>query len=174
MKTKALPVLSEKDIARFWSKVKIISEGECWEWLGGKTPEGYGRFWLKGKLVGANRIAWFLKNGPIPDGMLVCHDCDNPPCCNAKHFFLGSHKKNTQDAVRKGRMASGNRNGSITCPENLIRGEALPQSKITNLGVLDIRKRYLEGETQKSIAERIGVSQQQVSNIINKNQWTHV
>ncbi len=182
----------------------IYSPYECWEWTAATDKYGYGLVKFCKKMYYAHRVSWFLKNGAIPSEKLVCHNCDNPPCENPKHLFLGTSKDNTQDAVRKGRMASGkkhgskthperiargdrngsrlhperlargDKNGSRTRPESRPRGESNSRSKLTNLIVFEIRKRYLKGETQINIAKDLRVSQQNISSIVNRKSWAHV
>ena len=75
----------------------------CLEWMGGTNPDGYGKLYLDGKTVATHRIAWENVNGPIPDGMLVLHSCDNPPCCELTHLRLGTVADNSADMVSRGR-----------------------------------------------------------------------
>ena len=77
---------------------------DCIEWSGSLNSQGYGRLVIRGKEYRAHRIVWEETNGPIPDGMCVCHHCDNPPCVNVEHLFLGTPKDNTRDAQQKGRI----------------------------------------------------------------------
>ncbi len=77
----------------------------CWEWTGGKLKDGYGATRHGKRLMGAHRAMWLVVNGPIPAGRLVCHTCDNPPCVNFLHLWLGTHSDNSTDATVKGRNA---------------------------------------------------------------------
>lgn len=87
---------------RFWSKVQQ-SDG-CWAWRATTDDDGYAQLSVNGRSVKAHRFSWELHFGPIPTGMRVLHTCDNPPCTNPKHLFLGTSLDNTQDALRKGRL----------------------------------------------------------------------
>lgn len=92
---------------RFWPKVRK-SDG-CWEWTRATTTHGYGKFSVATAVWDrAHRVAWKLTNGPIPDGMFVCHHCDNPLCVRPDHLFLGTHGDNMRDASTKGRMPGWN------------------------------------------------------------------
>jgi hypothetical protein len=85
---------------RFWAKVR---KGDgCWEWNAAKRL-GYGKFAYEGKVIDAHRLSWLLHFGPIPEGMLICHRCDNPPCVRPDHLFLGTRADNTHDMDAKGR-----------------------------------------------------------------------
>lgn len=99
--TKRTPIDPE---TRFWAKVDRTDD--CWTWTAATTGSGYGRFGhqnARGGWVAAHRFAYELANGPIPDGMFVCHKCDNPPCVNPSHLFLGTHQDNMRDMDAKGR-----------------------------------------------------------------------
>lgn len=91
----------------FWSLVD--KTGDCWTWLGAKTDRGYGVIAVGRKQHRAHRLAWELTNGAIPDGMFVCHHCDNPSCVRPDHLFIGAPLDNTLDMVAKGRHAHGDR-----------------------------------------------------------------
>ena len=91
----------------FWEKVDTSKPDGCWEWVGGASSVGYGRFgvWIHNevrKTIGAHQASWILHRGPIPKKMLVCHKCDNPLCIRPDHLFLGSHVDNAADAIAKG------------------------------------------------------------------------
>jgi len=85
---------------------------ECWEWNGARNDHGYGRKMSGSKESYTHRLAWTWANGPIPSGGHICHSCDNPPCCNPHHLFLGTREDNMRDSVRKGRHHNKNK---VTC-----------------------------------------------------------
>ncbi len=108
---------------RFEAKVDRSAGAEgCWPWLAGRGRDGYGHFKLAGKQHQAHRIAFALAYGVSPNKKLVCHTCDNPPCCNPKHLWLGTAADNMRDAKSKGRMCAGDKFWARTHPEKLARG----------------------------------------------------
>jgi hypothetical protein len=92
---------------RFASKLVPAANG-CIEWGASRFPQGYGQIKVNYQNRKAHRVAWELAHGPIPDGLVVCHRCDNPPCCNVDHLFLGTHSDNTRDMHAKGRANKAN------------------------------------------------------------------
>lgn len=148
---------------RLWSKVnKGGGADSCWEWQGGKNIWGYGVIKFGDKQVGAHRVAWILTNGGIPDGLLVCHHCDNPGCVNPAHMFLGTNKDNTADKFRKGRGAD-------------VAGERNPCAKLTAEQVRDARRRHAAGGiTFKSLADELGVKRQTIEDAVNGRNWKHL
>jgi len=84
---------------RFWNRVKKTNK--CWLWLGYKDPNGYGNLNIGGKAYLTHRVSYYIHFGSIPKGMEICHHCDNPSCVNPKHLFLGTHKDNMHDAIKK-------------------------------------------------------------------------
>ena len=173
---KPLPKLSDKDIERFWSKVDRCGPDECWPWIAGKDIKGYGNFW-RGETVQSHRVAFFLHRGKDPFPLHILHSCDNPPCCNGKHLFVGTTQNNTADRHAKGRDATGDKNGARTHPEKWWqRGEfhRRPSAKITDEQVLTIRGLHGQGMLMKEIAKRFSVSRSNISMIINKKTWSHL
>lgn len=151
-----------KDIARFWSKVNTTSNSdECWEWQASKDIHGYGWFFHDNKMKKANRTAWELCNGMIPNDLNILHTCDNPSCCNPKHLFAGTRQDNMRDMVAKGRNKF----------PHLV-GEQHGKHKLTFGQVNYIRERYARGNiTQRVIANEVGISQSQVGRIIRGTRW---
>ena len=118
---------------RFWDKVDKSGTNGCWIWRAHCNKGGYGT--IDHKI--ASRVSWELLNGTIPAGFDVCHHCDNPPCVNPEHLFLGTASDNLKDSVRKGRLDhSGEKNSNVKLTYRLvqeIRNTDLPQRKLATL-----------------------------------------
>jgi hypothetical protein len=128
----------------------------CWIWTGARSEQAYGYLTIDGKEVKAHRYSYELHKGPIPDGLDVLHSCDNPPCVNPDHLFLGTGLENLADASAKGRMA---------------RGERHYLAKLTEAQVRQVRELYAAGVTQKDLAVRFGTSRGNVGYIVRRERW---
>lgn len=158
-------------VERFWPKVQR-TEG-CWLWLGAKRRRGYGEIGgdpSTRTIMAAHRVSWELHFGPIPEGMDVCHRCDNPPCVNPAHLFLGTESANMQDASAKGRL----RNPAVFRPEKLERGAGRYNAKMTEDTVRTIRRRRAEGALLREIAAELGITFSAVDNVLRGVRWKHV
>ena len=135
---------------------------QCWGWLGTKHRQGYAKISVNGRHRPAHRISYMLHKGPIPDGMLVCHKCDNPECTNPNHLFIGTALDNMQDKIKKGRH------------KGAKRGAKHHLAKLSSKQVEEIRILYkTDPISQQDIADSFGISQGQVSMIVNFKRWSN-
>lgn len=147
------------------SKIGPPTPTGCLLWMGDRNEQGYGRICSRGskKILVAHRVVWELTNGPIPDGMEVCHNCpegDNPACVNLAHLFLGTHAQNMADAASKGRMA---------------QGEASPRAKLTAEKVREARRRYKAGGVSiRSLSREYSVHHSSLSSAIFGRSWKSI
>ncbi len=171
-----MPQFNEADIRRFWRHVEILTLDECWCWKLTKSTGGYGQITVHSRTLKAHRVAYYLFNSVDPESMLVCHKCDNPPCCNPYHLFLGTEKDNIQDAKAKGRLntAAGDFHGTKTHPERHARGVDSGLAKLNDVTARLARDLYSHGLSQQEIAARLGVTRECASRIIRGNNWKHV
>lgn len=144
---------------RFWARV-AKSDG-CWEWTGTKKGAGYGQFCTGGRRKLAHRVAWEMSFGGIPEGLAVCHTCDNPRCVRPDHLFLGTWAENNHDRHRKGRSAGpkGQRNGKACLTEDDVRR---------------IRQLHNQGLGYRGIARLSGMSRSAIAHIVQGRNWAHV
>ena len=143
-------------------KYKIDEQTGCWNWLLSKNSDGYGQQGYKGKFWLAHRLAYQNNIGKIPKGLCVLHHCDNPPCVNPKHLFLGTPADNMRDRDMKGRQFD-------------KHGENNPRAKLTQSQVLKIRELYSTKKYfQSELAKRFGVDQTTISNIKLGRSWNYL
>lgn len=171
-----IPPMSTKDAFRFFKKVEVKKDNQCWPWLC-NTNGKYGRFCLKKNPavstyknrknsieIKAHKISYFLAFGVDAGQLDVCHSCDNPICVNPFHLFIGTRQDNLLDMCRKGRHVS-----------NPLRGTDNPDSKLTDAQVIEIRKRYASGElAQRPLALAYGVAHSLIGAIVTGKRWTHL
>lgn len=152
-------------VKHFWSKVAIKSVDECWTWQRGRTPTGYGQFRVDKTPISAHRFAWSLVHGTIPKGMFICHTCDNPPCCNPSHLFLGTPKDNVIDMTNKGRRGYG---------ASGLRGERHGNAILTESNIKEMRTLRESGSSLMELALRYNIARSTVSDICLRKAWKHV
>lgn len=152
---------------RFWIKVARGGKDECWNWGACRGPDGYGRFRLNGETEHAHRVAWTLAFGEIPRGIFVCHTCDNPPCVNPSHLFLGTAQENTWDCIAKGRRAAQRRPG-ILC------GSGNGRAILNDWSACGVMARWLMGYSQCQVAREFGIGHSTVFRIVNRCGWAHL
>lgn len=157
-----LPNLSEQEIERFFKKVGIGLNEQCWKWQGSNDGKhGYGRIAFRGKTYISSRVSYFIHYGFDPKSLMVCHKCDNPPCVNPHHLFIGTRRTNMTDRDLKGR-------------NNIPKGEAHYLHRFTEKDVIQIRTLYKNGAMQHEIAEVFNTSQSVIKSIVNGKTWKHV
>jgi hypothetical protein len=150
--------VTEEVLAIFKAHVTPGPQSECWVWTGRRDAWGYGRINKGTFRTRAHRLSWELSVGPIPSGVFVCHRCDNPPCVNPSHLFLGTSRENTADMVAKGRQA---------------RGERKNTAKLTEKIVEKIRHEVAAGLTYRQAALKYGVGFYSVRCIVRGKTWRH-
>jgi hypothetical protein len=147
----------------------------CWLWLGSVSHWGYGEIRWKKKNLRAHRVSWELANNQaIPDGMFVCHKCDNPGCINPTHLFVGTHQDNVDDMYRKGRgkwrhLKRGHAKG--TTFKTSRRGEKVSSAKLTEAAVREIKA---HGKAHRFLARKYGVNYSAIKDVLKGRTWKHV
>lgn len=150
-----------RDMAeRFWQKVdRSGGPDACWPWTAKRSRQGYGHFWDGRTMAKAHRMAWsYFHAGESPGDLLVCHTCDNPPCQNPRHLWLGTNAENIADREAKGR--------------NVVRrGEDHHAAKLTWEAVKEIRLSYRRRHLVGELARRFGVSRETVRRAATGSSW---
>ena len=156
---------------RFWAKVPKLPPDSCWEWLGMRclqTKHAYGTLKVNNRRRLAHRLMWELTHGPIPTGLAVCHTCDNPPCVNPDHLFLGTNMDNIEDMMRKGRGAG--QQGTRYQPD--VSGTNNGRAKLSEDDIRTIRLAYHMNYNE--LAEHYDVSPSTIGRIVKGDTWKHI
>lgn len=159
MPRKTIPI-----IVRLWTRVECRPDG-CWVWKGPVNANGYGIIGKGGRSSGmllVHRVAWEMLRGPVGP-LNVLHRCDNPPCCNPDHLFVGTQRDNMADMWAKGRGKT-----------NPSRGSGSENAKLTEASVRDIRSAHSKGVAGSVLAVQYGVSTTTVWNVIYRRTWKHI
>lgn len=143
---------------RFWAKVDKRGPDECWEWTGARKPDGYGVATWNRRQILMHRYSYGLAFGAPAKDLCVCHNCDNPPCVNPAHLFLGTVVDNNADRAAKGRQAAGVSSG---------------RAKLTDDAVREIRAAYRPG-LGAALGRRYGVSKTVIMSVADGLTWRHV
>ena len=150
---------------RFWANVDRTTPDRCWPWRRSRKADSeYGQVRQGDRVRRAHVVAWELTNGPVPDGLNVLHSCDNPPCCNPAHLFIGTNADNVADREEKGR---GNHSAHW-------RPGHTPMAKLDPERVRRVRALSANGLSQRVVANEVGISQSQVSRILGGKYWAYV
>jgi hypothetical protein len=178
-----IPSLTERDAARFWRKVNKngptpqhrCALGPCWLWTGDHTRRSYGLFRLSGNTRWyAHRISYAITHEPFSSDLCICHHCDNPPCVNPSHLFLGTQGDNARDRDTKGRTVHAAQRWASEHPDLLLRGEDVGEAKLRSVQIPEIRAAHASGEAIARIARRYGVARITIRNVIRRISWAHI
>lgn len=142
--------------ARLEGRYRVDDATGCWIWTAATMGSGYGVVRHHGHLTGAHRVSWELRNGLIPEGAVILHRCDNPPCVNPDHLSVGTHADNMADMKAKGRQG---------------------RAKLTPDDVRAIRQAFIRGSRLfgvRGLARRFGVSRRAIDFVVRGESWTQV
>jgi hypothetical protein len=167
--------LDSSTLARFWRKIENTDPAKCWNWLAGVSKYGYGKLRVKvdgqWKIMASHRLSYMIHRGDIPEGVNVLHSCDNPPCVNPEHLFLGTQLDNVKDMHEKGRDNNQRKGPRRTL---LLHGVENYLRKLTEADVVEIRTRKGLGQTAASMASDYLVSKSTIERVLNGKCWSKV
>src|SRR5262245_48340005 len=153
-------------VKAFWHFVDKRKPSECWEWWGSCDAKGYGRLKLNGKSYKAHRLSYEINVGEIPEGLFICHRCDNKLCVNPKHLYPGTPQDNTNDTAARGRIYSGDNLWSHLRPERVLRRERHPRARLTTEIAAEIRKSFDSGINRNQLAAKYGVNWSTINRVV--------
>jgi hypothetical protein len=165
-----------KLFSRLLERATPDADTGCIEWSRSLSRDGYGKTSVRGKDVQAHRAMWIAAHGDVPQGMLVCHSCDNRKCINVAHLFLGTPLDNMADKMAKGRWRGGPAHWKTAKRVGLTYavGADHPQAKLDDEKVRSIRRLAAEGESLTWLAAHFGVSRPAVARVVRGTGWKHV
>lgn len=163
-------------VARFVRYVDISGgSSACWPWTGARMGRhGYGHFTIGSRSIPASRFSLELALGRrLAAGMLACHTCDNPPCCNPLHLYEGTPSDNARDAMDRGQWSPP---AFVTRPrpDQMARGTQVNTAKLTEALVREIRRQYAGGLSSTRLAAAYGVVPSTIQRIVKRTYWAHV
>lgn len=150
-----MPMLSAEELNAYYQQL-FAETGPCLIWTGSITPKGYGKVWRDGQWGYVHRLVWEAAHGPIPQGLLVKHHCDQPACYRLDHLVLGTYAGNAREGIQRGQS---------------VYGQRVPSSKLTDAQVREILD---STESGAAVARRFGVSRSTVCHIRTGKAWRHV
>ena len=155
---------STEDKKRFFSKVDKTDT--CWIWKASiRGNSGYGAFKINGKVKSAHRVSWEIYNNKsVPEGLLVCHKCNNRLCVNPEHLYVGTYVDNMRDAIRNG----------VRDHYKYVYGEKVGTAKLSEDNILEIVRLHEEGLSQKEIAKKFKVDRSAIGNVLRGKTWKHI
>ncbi len=137
-----------------------VRESGCWEWCGWQNMDGYGHFKIAGKIRRVHRLVYECCIGIVPDGKLILHNCDNPPCCNPAHLYLGDEKDNIMDCVKRGRHSA-----------SILTEEQVREIKRDTAPSRPEKRNY---QHYKYLAKKYGVSVETIKGLVYGQTWGHI
>lgn len=146
--------------SRFWQRVKKVEGNGCWEWQGA-FRNSYGAIKHQGSVLSAHRVAYVLTNGHPPQGMLICHTCDNRACCRPDHLEVGTPGKNNNDARKRRTFFK-------------VQGENAPNASMTERDIRQIMQLRSEGLGARLISRQTGLKENNVKKVLEGESWTHI
>jgi len=171
-----MPIFEQKDLDRFWAKIRLTANPNlCWEWQNAKVG-GYGFLKINHINIRSHRIAYYLSTGVDPLDLVVMHTCDNVGCCNPNHLKIGTQLDNIADMKKKKRAVClrGDKNWTRKFPDKVKKGGKHPNSILSESDVVEIWKLKKNGIRGRAISKMFNTSEANISIILKGKAWKHI